>query len=93
MEFCQNQLAARFAFPETAAPVADRRMTLEIQCRDVATYSSDLRGIGTGRGRVGASEKKFMLCDNHSQLFQEIDRELVGEGWARAQRDKPVQLL
>ena len=80
MDLCQNKVAAQFAFPRAATPIADRRMTLEIQCRESATYSSDLLGLGTGRGRAGATEKKYLLSDNHTQLIQEIDRKLDSEG-------------
>lgn len=57
-------------------------MTLEIQCTMDGEYTSTLLGLGTGKARTGAKTQMFSLCDNHSGLFEQIDKELVQEGWA-----------
>ncbi len=57
-------------------------MTLELQCREHAEYASTLKGVGTGRERRGAAVATFGLCENHNQLFQMVDAELVQDGWA-----------
>lgn len=92
METCQNQLAARFALPEAPMPVRDRRITLQIQCTETAAYSSDLTSIGTGKARTGGTTQQFFLCENHSTLFRQIDRELHEDGWAPAYQADPVRL-
>jgi hypothetical protein len=93
MVTCENQKAAHHALPRGPAPVEDRRITLELQCREPANYSSTLKGVGTGRERKGAAIATFSLCENHNQLFQAIDAELVEEGWAPSYMGKkPVPL-
>jgi hypothetical protein len=62
--------------------VRDRSMTLDLPCHETATYASEMTGLGTGRARTGAARQRFELCENHSQLFAQIDRELVQDGWA-----------
>jgi hypothetical protein len=79
---CENKKAAAHAFPRGPTPVEDRRMTLELQCREDAKYTSTLKGVGKGRQREGAAIASFDLCENHNQLFQMVDRELVEDGWA-----------
>jgi len=74
-------------------PVEDRRMTLEIQCLESASHTSSLQGVGTGKLRKGGVAAKFDLCENHNELFQQIDRELVQEGWAPSYMGKlPLRL-
>ena len=57
-------------------------MTLELPCREDAKYTSTLKGLGTGKERKGGAIVTFNLCENHNQLFQMVDQELVEEGWA-----------
>lgn len=92
MTGCQNVLAAQFALPEKSMPVRDRAITLRLACTDSASYSSNFLGLGTGKGRVGGASQTFQLCDNHSQLFVQIDNELVQEGWAHALSGQPTRL-
>lgn len=92
MVTCQNRLAAQFAFPTTAAAVADRMVTLSIPCHEEAGATSELRSAAGGRARQGATAKTYYLCPNHSDLFVEIDRELIQDGWAPAHVGKPVPL-
>jgi hypothetical protein len=82
MLVCENQKAAAHALPRGPMPVEDRRMTLEYQCRSEAEYSSTLKGVGVGKERKGATIATFNLCENHNQLFQAVDQELVEDGWA-----------
>jgi len=68
-------------------------MTLDIQCDMDAQYSATLKGIGSGKARTGAAMQTFNLCDNHSGLFEQIDKELMEEGWASSMLGKrPTQL-
>ncbi len=68
-------------------------MTLEYQCRESATYASTLKGMGTGKDRHGGSIATFNLCENHNQLFQMVDSELVEDGWSPSYMGKkPVSL-
>lgn len=68
-------------------------MTLDIQCDMDAEYASTLLGLGDGKQRKGAAARKFLLCYNHSELFRDIDRELVEEGWAPAHTEpRPTRL-
>ncbi|HEV2166694.1 MAG TPA: hypothetical protein VGS23_06965 [Thermoplasmata archaeon] len=92
MPICQNTSAAEYAFPPTAGPVMDRRMTLTLPCREEATSTSEFSSASNGRGRQGAGIKSFYLCENHASLYSQIDRELVEDGWAPAEAHKPVQL-
>lgn len=92
MTTCENQAAARHAFPPNAMPVMDRRMTLNLQCHDVAEYTSSLRGVGRDRARVGGPVVAFGLCENHSRLYEQIDRELVQDAWAPSHTAKPAAL-
>jgi hypothetical protein len=92
MSRCENVAAATHAFPRDSMPVADRRMSLTIQCRDPAEYSSDLRGIGAGRRRVGAEPRAFALCENHRRLYEQIDFELVQDAWSPSHTAKPTAL-
>lgn len=91
MPTCQNQLAARHALPPAPMPVHDRRITLSIPCHDEATTDCDLMGVGVGKLRQGGQVRHFELCDNHTELFQQIDLELVQDGWTRAHQDRPVR--
>jgi len=68
-------------------------MTLEIPCRQLAEFNATLLSVGTGRDRRGAKPATFPLCENHSQLFEQIDQELVQDGWARAHTGPPTQIL
>jgi hypothetical protein len=92
MATCENVAAATYAFPRDSMPVADRRMTLTIQCRDLAEYTSDLRGIGAGKHRVGAQPRMFGLCENHRRLYEQIDFELVQDAWSPSHTAKPIAL-
>lgn len=90
---CENKAAAIHAFPPNSMPVADRRMTLTLDCREPAEYSSSLRGVGMNRRRDGGQVRVFQLCENHSRLYEQIDLELVqDESWAPAHTAKPVLL-
>lgn len=73
-------------------PVRDRWMTLSIACHEQAEYSNALTGIGAGKDRRGGVVHEFVLCENHSRVFQQIDEELVQEGWTRAHTTKPARL-
>jgi hypothetical protein len=58
-----------------------------------AQNTSTLKGVGTGRQRTGGTSIAFALCDNHSEVFEQIDRELVEEGWAPSYMGKrPVHI-
>lgn len=92
MATCENTTAATHAFPRNSMPFADRRMTLTIQCRDPAEYSSSLRGVGTSRHREGAGVRSFALCDNHRRLYEQIDIELVQDAWVPSHTSKPTPL-
>ena len=93
MVSCENKAAAIHAFPSDSMPAADRRMTLTLECREPAEYSSSLRGLGTNRHRDGAQVRVFRLCENHSRLYEQIDFELVqDESMAPSHTAKPVPL-
>ena len=92
MDVCQNQVAAHFALPEEPMPVRNRRMTLQLQCSDRADYSANLMGLGRGKTRAGAPSRTFLLCENHAQLFPQIDQELFEDGWARSCPSKPQRI-
>jgi hypothetical protein len=81
MATCQNQLASKHVFPRGPTPVEDRRMTLELQCRENGTHLSHFTGLGTNKSRAGATVREFYLCENHSQLFTMVNTELMEEGW------------
>jgi hypothetical protein len=91
MPTCQNQAAARHALPQAPMPVHDRRITLTIPCHEDATYDCALMGVGVGKARQGAVVQHFELCDNHTELFQQIDFELVQDGWTRSHSAPPVR--
>ncbi|HEV2317297.1 MAG TPA: hypothetical protein VGV89_06965 [Thermoplasmata archaeon] len=59
-------------------------MTLTIPCREQAEYTCQLLGIAGPKSRTGSKVVAFSLCQNHSGLYDQIDRELVEEGWPRA---------
>ena len=90
---CENRAAAAYAFPRGPASIEDRRMTLDLACRERAEYNSTLLGVGTGRSRAGAQPKSFGLCENHAELLEQIDRELVQDGWARAHTQAPLRIV
>jgi hypothetical protein len=92
MATCENVTAATYAFPRDSMPVADRKMTLTIQCRDAVEYTSNLRGTGKGRTREGAQPRNFGLCENHRRLFEQIDFELVQDAWSPSHTAKPISL-
>jgi hypothetical protein len=89
MAQCQIQTASTHAFPKGSASVEDRRMTLQMNCREPATYTARMLGAANGRSRVGSSPRDFLLCENHAQLVAQVDRELVEEGWATSLPEKP----
>jgi hypothetical protein len=86
---CQIQTATRYAFPKGPASVEDRRMSLDSVCREGATYSVQLRSTSGGKTRQGAVPKEFLVCENHSQLVSQVDRELTEDGWASALGERP----
>ncbi|MCI4318947.1 MAG: hypothetical protein L3K23_02300 [Thermoplasmata archaeon] len=88
MTQCQVQAATKFALPPSAMPVHDRRMSLETACREEATYSLKLLGGVGDRHRTGAPVREFVVCENHSQLVTQVDRELMEDGWATALPEK-----
>jgi hypothetical protein len=92
MVACANVAASRYAFPMDSMSVRDRRMTLTLPCPGQAEYSCELLGLGTDKARTGASASSFTLCMNHSDLYEEIDRELVEEGWRQTHTAKPERL-
>lgn len=90
---CQNQTAGRFAFPNKGAtPVDDRQMTLTIPCHEEATQRSSMAGLGSGKNRRGATVQTFVLCDNHAEVFQQIDTELVQDGWSPTFQARPERI-
>jgi hypothetical protein len=67
-------------------------MTLQFDCPDDGEYWSALLGVGSDHRRTGSKATAFNLCQNHSQVFTQIDRELVEEGWVSAYMGKaPVR--
>jgi hypothetical protein len=93
MAVCENKRAANHAFPRGPPPVEDRRMTLELQCRETATHTSTLMGLGTGKKRTGGVVATFGLCENHNELFQMVDQELVEDGWTPSYMGKKPDRL
>lgn len=89
MSACQIQAAARFGFPRGPTAVEDRRMSLDTNCREEASYSTKLFKATTDRARKGAPVQEFHLCENHSQLVAQVDRELFEEGWSSVFSEKP----
>lgn len=89
MTACQIQAAARYAFPRGPTAVEDRRMSLDTNCREESTHSTKLFKASTTRARTGAAVQEFHLCENHSQLVAQVDRELIEEGWTTAFSEKP----
>lgn len=67
-------------------------MTLGAPCRETATYSTKVLGTAGGPARTGAPLKEFVLCENHSQLVEQIDRELIDDGWTSAFGERPHSL-
>ena len=92
MTVCENIAARSHAFPDSCMPVRDRWMTLSIGCRELAEYTNSLKGVGSARDRRGGAVRDFVLCENHSRLYQQIDVELVEDAWAIAHTAKPVRL-
>jgi hypothetical protein len=73
-------------------PVEDRRISLDTRCNETASFSARMLGTTGGRSRTGAAAKDFLLCENHSQLVAQVDRELKEEGWGSAIPAKPTPL-
>jgi hypothetical protein len=68
-------------------------MTLQYACGSDGEYTTELMGVGSDKRRTGAKPATFSLCQNHSDVFMQIDRELVEEGWAPAYMGKaPVRM-
>jgi hypothetical protein len=63
-------------------------MTLQYACGNDAEYAAALLGAGSDLHRTGAKTATFNLCQNHSEVFAQIDQELVSEGWASAYMGK-----
>jgi hypothetical protein len=82
MAHCQVQSVSPHSFPKGATSVEGRRMSLDTACREEAVFSAKLLSTAGGRARKGAAVKEFLLCENHSQLVSQIDRELIEEGWS-----------
>jgi len=57
-------------------------MSLATKCRETAAYSAQMRGAAKSMGAAAAAAREFLLCENHSQLVSQVDRELVEEGWS-----------
>jgi hypothetical protein len=89
---CQIDSASRHALPPTAMPVQDRKMSLDTACREEATYSAKLGGLSKGHDRKGSPVREFVLCENHSQLMTQVDRELMEDGWGTAFAEKTRSL-
>ncbi|HEV8050187.1 MAG TPA: hypothetical protein VGP88_06295 [Thermoplasmata archaeon] len=89
MAQCQIEPASAYAFPRGPAPVEDRQMSLAGRCRESATYSANLRGAARARGANASTAREFVLCENHSQLVAQVDRELVEEGWSSVLVERP----
>ena len=69
-------------------------MTLEYHCAESAAYISTLLAVGSGKSRAGASIAAFPMCENHTQVVLQIDRELMEEGWASTYMGKsPARIL
>ncbi|HXQ48540.1 MAG TPA: hypothetical protein VN842_01995 [Thermoplasmata archaeon] len=62
-------------------------MSLDTACRESAMFSAMLLGAAGGRARKGPP-REFFLCENHSQLVSQIDRELIEEGWTSVYAEK-----
>lgn len=92
MSQCENRTAFHYAFPPNSSAVNGRSMTLEIQCREPAEYSTTVVGVGSGRARAGAEHGTFALCVNHSQLMEQMDREMVDEGWTKSLVARPTRI-
>ncbi|MCI4368759.1 MAG: hypothetical protein L3K09_04270 [Thermoplasmata archaeon] len=72
--------------------VEDRRMSLDANCREEATYSVKLGGTTAGKSRQGAAVKEFFVCENHGQLLTQVDGELPEEGWSPSLAGRPQPL-
>lgn len=92
MADCENIAARAHAFPETSMPVRDRWITLSTRCHEPGEYTHSLKGVGAGKDRRGGVVRTFLLCENHSQLFQQIDAELMQDAWSAAHTAKPVSV-
>jgi hypothetical protein len=64
-------------------------MSLATNCPEPATYSNQLLGASAGPARKNAPVKEFLLCENHSQLVAQVDRELGEERWSTVFAEKP----
>jgi hypothetical protein len=89
---CQVQSVSLHAFPKGHASVQGRRMSLDSPCREGAVFSAKLLSATGGPSRKGATARVFLLCENHSQLVSQIDRELLEEGWSTAFVEKLTPL-
>lgn len=93
MPECQVRAASRFAFPRGPTAVEDRRMSLEMLCREDATESCGLLSAASGRQRNNGTVQQFNLCQNHAQLMTQVDGELVNEeSWATAFAQRPTSI-
>lgn len=90
---CQIQPASRHAFPRGPSAVEDRQMSLTMPCHESASFTAHLLGAGNGRTRKDAPTKDFTLCENHEDLFTQIDVELISEGWASARSSRSTPLF
>ena len=89
---CEILAARAHALPDSSMPVRDRWMTLSIRCREPGEYTHSLKGIGSGKDRRGGVVREFVLCENHSRLFEQIDVELLQEAWDTAYTAKPSRI-
>ncbi|MCI4347494.1 MAG: hypothetical protein L3J97_02600 [Thermoplasmata archaeon] len=67
-------------------------MSLDTICREEATHAAKLGGLTTGHDRKGSPVREFLLCENHSQLMSQVDRELIEDGWTTVFSEKTRSL-
>jgi hypothetical protein len=93
MANCDIQRISPHAFPRNSSSVADRRMTLEFPCHEMASFSTRMLSASFGPSRRGAPVLPFVLCENHAQLVVQIDQELIDDGWTTGFAEKPHSLI
>ena len=64
-------------------------MSLDTSCREESSYATKLFKASATRARTGSAAQEFRLCENHSQLVAQVDRELIEEGWSTVFSEKP----
>ncbi len=68
-------------------------MSLTVPCHEQAGYTAHLLAATKGKTRKGATAMDFTLCENHEELFRQIDAELIPEGWAISQATRSTSLF